>query len=68
MRIEAEFVDGVVTREPLAEESGYGGDALSQLVERYLCRPGGRCTPVLVDFADDGGELFGRRTTVRFGE
>ena len=40
VRIEPGLVNGVVTREPLAEESGNRGDALSQLVERCL---GGRC-------------------------
>jgi hypothetical protein len=53
----------------LPEESGDRGDALSKLVERCLGR---RCrirdTPMLIDFPDDGGDLFRRRPAARIRE
>jgi hypothetical protein len=69
VRIEPELVDGVVTRQPLPEESGYRRDALSKIVERCLgrrCRT--RDTPMLIDFPDDCGDLLGRRPAARIRE
>lgn len=68
MRIEAEVVDGVVTRQPLAEESGYCGDTLSQFVERDLGGRRTRWAAVIIYLADDGGDLFGGRPTIRVGK
>jgi hypothetical protein len=45
----------------LPEETGNRGDALSKIVERCLgCRRRTRGTPMLIDFPDDSGDLFGR--------
>jgi hypothetical protein len=64
VRIEAELVDGVVARESLPEECGNPGDALSKLVERcFGCGCRTRRTPALIDFANGGCDLFGRRPT-----
>jgi hypothetical protein len=67
--IEPELVNRVVTGQPLPEKSGNGRDALGKIVERCLrCRCCTRDTPVLIDFADDSGDLFGRRAAARIGE
>ncbi len=64
VRIEPELVDGVVTSHPFADESGDRGDVLGELVEWRIGGPRAsrtRRTPMLVDLADDGSDLFGRR-------
>jgi hypothetical protein len=67
--IEPEFVNRVVTGQPLPEKSGNCGDALGKLIQRRLgCRRRTRDTPVLIDFADDGGDLFGRRAAAWIGQ
>ena len=69
VRIEPELVDGVITRQPLPEEPGDRGDALSKIVERCLgCRRRTRDAPMLIDFPDDSGDLFGRCAAARIGE
>ena len=69
MWIEPELVNAVVASQPLPEESGNGGDALSKLVEWCLgCRWRARGTPVLIDFANYRGDLFSGRTAVRIRE
>ena len=60
VRVEAELVDAVVAGEPLAEEFGDRGDVLRQVVQRRVGRRCPRGTAVLVDFADDSRDLFGR--------
>jgi hypothetical protein len=53
----------------LPQESGDPGDALRKIIEWYL--GGGRRTrgtPVLIDFADDIGYLFGRPLATRIGK
>lgn len=69
VRIESELVDAVITEQPLTEKSGDSGDALRDIVEWRFTggRPAGRAA-VLVDLADDGGDLFGRRAAARIGE
>jgi hypothetical protein len=53
----------------LPEESGNRGDTLSKIVERcFGCRCRTRGTPMLIDFPDDSGDLFGRRPAVRIRE
>jgi hypothetical protein len=53
----------------LPEESGNGGHVLGQVVEGRLgCRLRARPTTVFIDFADDCGDLFSGRATVRIRE
>jgi hypothetical protein len=68
VRIEPELVNAVVAGQSFPEESGDSSDALGKFVEWRLGCPRrtgrARGAPVLIDFADDGGELFSRRTAV----
>jgi len=69
VRVEAELVDGVVAHQPLAEKSGNTGDALRELIERGIGRwCDAARTAAVIDLADDGGGLFGRRRLARIGE
>jgi len=69
MRIEPEFVYVVVAGQPLAEKSGNRGDPLGEIVQRRSasCRRT-RDTSVLIDFADDCSDLFGRSATLRISK
>jgi hypothetical protein len=69
VRIEPELVDAVVAGQPLPEESGNRGDVLGKIVEWCLgCRRRACRTPVIIDFADNCGDLFSRRATARISE
>ena len=61
VRIEAEFVDGVVAHHPLADELGGRSDPLGEFGRGVLGRRCARdCATPMVYLTDDGGDLLGR--------
>src|SRR6202035_1236548 len=69
MRIEPEFVDAVIAGNAVSQKVGDGTDLVHQLVAGLVGLgfvAGG--APVLVNLADDGGDLIGRCPGAGFGK
>jgi hypothetical protein len=68
MRIEPELVDAVITEKAVPQEVGDGAHLVRELVTGLVGFGGAGRAAVMIDVADDGGNLIGRRAHFGLGK